>query len=195
MGQLIVLTYSEMPGLRAERAERASSSLFPHSYNVVPHIPLSLLPYSPSNSLDMVSNGIHKRVLKPGVWAPSPAFMDEQEEVGECRCSVKLHPTQSCLPRSLGVLECQHWRELARFHNCQVALKAFRLPCACLGSLPRCWMKVVAHLAPRRYSGCSWAARADGGHQQSTLPGPTAPTLVWDEVVREAEKELLAGWM
>lgn len=35
----------------------------------------------------MVSNGIHKRVLKPGVWAPSPAFMDEQEELGEYRGS------------------------------------------------------------------------------------------------------------
>lgn len=70
-------------GLAGRAGRWAPSSLFPRSYNVVPHDSLSLLSYLPVNTLDMVSNGIHKRVLKPGVWAPSPAFMDEQEELGE----------------------------------------------------------------------------------------------------------------
>lgn len=28
-------------------------------------------------------NGVHHRVLKAGVWAPIPAFMSEDEQLGE----------------------------------------------------------------------------------------------------------------
>lgn len=30
-----------------------------------------------------MSNGYH-RVLRPGVWAPIPTFVDENEDIGEC---------------------------------------------------------------------------------------------------------------
>lgn len=30
-----------------------------------------------------VANGSHKRVLKAGVWAPIPAFLNEDESLGE----------------------------------------------------------------------------------------------------------------
>lgn len=39
------------------------------------------------SSLNGHSNGskgaTHKRVLKPGVWAPIPTFLDDKEELGE----------------------------------------------------------------------------------------------------------------
>jgi dihydrodipicolinate synthase/N-acetylneuraminate lyase len=36
-----------------------------------------------------MSNGFH-RTLRPGVWAPIPTFLDEQEEIGEPRLACQL---------------------------------------------------------------------------------------------------------
>lgn len=36
-----------------------------------------------NHTIMTVTNSTHKRVLKSGVWAPSPAFMNDDESLGE----------------------------------------------------------------------------------------------------------------